>query len=131
MFAWRRWRSHFGTAISTRYGIDIQIHPHVDFLSKHSLLLIDHTAQLGLNENDFRIICKNGSLAEQTGFNVDEECALTTIIDNEIVVRPKSDKIPGIINALASFDKYFAHNPDFKMYNVYNGYKHLLFKVSL
>lgn len=89
----------------------------------------DHTAELGLNENDFRIICRNGTLADRTGFDVDEACALTTIIDNEIVVRPKSDKIPGIVNALASFDKYFSHNPDFKMYNIFNGYKHLLFKV--
>lgn len=89
----------------------------------------DHAAELGLNENDFRIICRNGTLADRTGFDVDEDCPLTTIIDNEIVVRPKSDKIPGIVNALASFDKYFAHNPDFKMYNVFNGYKHLLFKV--
>lgn len=92
--------------------------------------LRDHATELGLNENDFRIICRNGSLADRTGFDVDEACALTTIIDNEIVVRPKSDKIPGIVNALASFDKYFSLNPDFKMYNVYNGYKHLLFKDS-
>jgi hypothetical protein len=92
--------------------------------------LRDHVAELGLNENAFRIICRNGSLADRAGFDVDEECALTTIIDNEIVVRPKSDKIPGIVNALASFDKYFAHNPDFKMYNVFNGFKHLLFKDS-
>ncbi len=93
------------------------------------MIYLDHAAELGLNENDFRIICRNGTLADRTGFDIDESCALTTIIDNEIVVRPKSDKIPGIMNALASFDKYFSQNPDFKMYNVYNGYKHLLFKV--
>ncbi|XP_037032135.1 transferrin-like [Bradysia coprophila] len=92
--------------------------------------LRDHTAELGLNEHDFRIICRNGSLADRTGFDIDEACALTTIVDNEIVVRPRSDKIPGIINALSSFDKYFSLNPDFKMYNVFNGYKHLLFKDS-
>lgn len=92
--------------------------------------LSDHAAELGLDENDFRIICRNGTLADRTGFDVDEACALTTIIDNEIVVRPRSDKIPGIVNALASLDKYFSHDPDFRMYNVFNGYKHLLFKDS-
>ncbi|KAJ6648602.1 Transferrin [Pseudolycoriella hygida] len=92
--------------------------------------LREHATDLGLNEHDFRIMCRNGTLADRTGFDVDENCPLTTIIDNEIVVRPKSDKIPGIVNALISFDKYFAYSPDFKMYNVFNGYKHLLFKDS-
>lgn len=92
--------------------------------------IVEHAATLQLNENDYRIICRNGSLASFTGFNVDKDCALTTIVDGEVVARPNSSKLPGIINALNSFDKYFQVDPDFKMFNVFKGTKHLLFKVT-
>lgn len=85
---------------------------------------------MNLNEHDFRIMCRNGSLAANTGFNVDRDCVMTTIVDGELVVRPNSKKMAGIVNALSSFDKYFQVDPDFKMYNLFKGTKHLLFKVS-
>lgn len=99
---------------------------------KHTPLAttVEHSTTLQLNEHDYRIICRNGSLAGYTGFNVDKDCALTTIVDGEVVARPNSSKLPGIINALNSFDKYFQVDPDFKMFNVFKGTKHLLFKVT-
>jgi hypothetical protein len=71
-----------------------------------------------------------GSLASYTGFAVDKECALTTIVDGEIVVRRDSSKLLGVVSALLSFDKYLNVDPDFKMYNVYDSTKDVLFQVS-
>lgn len=92
--------------------------------------LADHAEALKLNPNDFRIVCRNGSLAAYPGFNVDPACFLTTIVDGEVVVRRNSDKSAGIVNALLSLDKYLQNDPDFKMYNIFNGIKNLLFEDS-
>uniref|UniRef100_A0A7G3B0J1 Putative transferrin n=1 Tax=Lutzomyia longipalpis TaxID=7200 RepID=A0A7G3B0J1_LUTLO len=92
--------------------------------------LRQHAHELFLNPNDFRIMCKNGSLAAYTGFNVDPGCVMTTIVDGEIVVRRNSTRRDGIVNALTSLDLYFQNQPDFKMYNIFAGVKHLLFKDS-
>lgn len=92
--------------------------------------LAQHALDLTLNPNDFRILCKNGSLAANPGFNVDPSCFLTTIVDGEIVIRRKSDKNAGVINALLSLDKYLQSDPDFKMYNIFSGEKNLLFEDS-
>lgn len=92
--------------------------------------LNDHARTLNLDPNDFRIICKNGSLASNTGFDVDEQCFLTTIVDGEIVIRRNSDKNSGIINALVSIDMYLQNDPDFKLYNIFSGEKNLLFEDS-
>lgn len=84
---------------------------------------------MNINEYDFRVICRNGTLASHPGFSVDSECVLTSIVDGEVVVRRGSSKTNSIINALSSIDSYFQVAPDFEMYNIYNGKKHLLFKV--
>lgn len=91
---------------------------------------VDHANALGIDPNEYRIICRNGTLAERTGFDVEQECALTTIVDGEIVVARNNRKTTGIINALSSYDKYFQSDPDFKMYNSFTGHRDLLFKVS-
>lgn len=89
-----------------------------------------HARDLQLNEHSFRVMCKNGSLALYTGFDVDNDCVLTSIVDGEVVVRPNNNKNAGIVNALNSFDKYFQTDPVFKLYNIYQSQKHLLFKVK-
>jgi hypothetical protein len=61
---------------------------------------------------------------------VDKECALTTIVDGEIVVRRGSSKLLGVVSALLSMDKYLNVDPDFKMYNIYDGRRDVLFQVS-
>ncbi|KAL5276388.1 hypothetical protein ACFFRR_001925 [Megaselia abdita] len=90
---------------------------------------IEHARNISVNENDFRIICRNGSLAQTTGFNVDDACMLTIIVDGEIMVRRGVDH-NGVVHALTALDKYFQSEPDFKMYNIFNGKKNLLFKDS-
>jgi hypothetical protein len=72
----------------------------------------------------------SGSLAEYTGFAVDSGCVLTTIVDGEIVVRRGSNKTGGIVSALTAFDKYLHIDPDFKMYNIFDDTKDVLFQVS-
>lgn len=76
-------------------------------------------------------MCKNGTLANRNGFDVDNECPLITIVDNEVVVRRGSQKTNSIANALISLDRYFQIDPDFKMYNSFNGITDLLFKVRV
>lgn len=92
---------------------------------------VEHADSLGIDPNEYRIICRNGTLADRTGFDVEQECALTTIVDGEIVVARNNHKTTGIINALSSYDKNFQSDPDFKMYNSFAEKRDLLFKVSV
>lgn len=46
----------------------------------------EHVKTLGINPNDYRIICKNGSLADQMGFDVDSDCTLGSFIDSKILI---------------------------------------------
>lgn len=95
------------------------------------LSFLDHARDLRLHPDNYRILCRNGSLALNTGFNVDEDCYLTTIIDSEVVVRQSNSSVTDIINTMLSLDRYFLSNPPFKMYNVFGGIQNLLFKVSV
>jgi hypothetical protein len=92
--------------------------------------LHQHAANLSLDQNSFRILCRNGSLAAYPGFDVDPACFLTTIVDGEVVIRRNSTKNQSVINALLSLDKYLQNDPDFKMYNIFTGEKNLLFEDS-
>lgn len=92
--------------------------------------LVEHAAALNIDPNRFRIICRNGSIAEYPGFEVDANCFLTTLVDGEIVVRKNNPRNLGIVNALLSLDKYLQTDPDFKLYNVFSGEKDLLFEDS-
>ncbi|XP_050080234.1 transferrin-like [Anopheles maculipalpis] len=92
--------------------------------------LADHAKFLAMNESDYRVLCRNGSLAAYTGFNVDEECFLTTIVDGEIVVRRQWEKSDNIVHVLTSLDVYLQNDPDFRMYNIFGGQRNLLFEDS-
>jgi hypothetical protein len=92
--------------------------------------LAQHAEALNLDENNFRILCRNGSLAAETGFNVDVGCFLTTIVDGEVVVNRNMDKASTVVNVLMSLDKYLQHDPDFKMYNIFANETNLLFEDS-
>lgn len=92
--------------------------------------LVEYARDLVLNPNDFRILCRNGSLAAYAGFDVDPGCFLTTIVAGEVVVRRHSAQNAGIINVLLSLDKYLQNDPDFKFYNIFEGERNLLFEDS-
>lgn len=89
-----------------------------------------HANALNLKPDNFRILCRNGSLASTTGFDVDPSCFMTTIVDGEIVVNRNNSRNMGILNALISLDLYLQSDPDFKMYNIFSGAKDLLFEDS-
>lgn len=44
---------------------------------------VEYLVDYNVNTSDFRVLCKNGSLADYTGFDVDKTCALSTTIDSE------------------------------------------------
>lgn len=90
--------------------------------------LQEHATSLGLKHADFRVLCRNGSLAAYPGFDVDSDCLLTKIVDGEVVARRDSEKLAGTVNALISLDKYLQSDPKFKMFNHFNGVEDLLFK---
>ena len=92
--------------------------------------LEEHARALKLDPHQFRILCKNGTLAAYTGFGVDSACPLTIIVDGEVVTRRHTAKLPGIVNMLLSLDVYLQNDPDFKMYNIFNGVENLLFEDS-
>lgn len=92
--------------------------------------LESHARALNLKPENFRILCRNGSLASTTGFDVDPTCFMTTIVDGEIVVNRNNSRNMGILNALISLDLYLQSDPDFKMYNIFSGGKDLLFEDS-
>lgn len=45
-----------------------------------------------INQNTFRVMCKNGSLAQTSGLILDEYCALSVTIDSEVNVKMISRK---------------------------------------
>ncbi|XP_053668730.1 transferrin-like [Anopheles marshallii] len=92
--------------------------------------LAEHAQFLGMNESDYRVLCRNGSLAAYTGFHVDEECYLTTIVDGEIVVRRQWEHSDNLVHVLTSLDVYLQNDPDFRMYNIFAGQRNLLFEDS-
>lgn len=92
--------------------------------------LHEHAKSLNVNPNDFRVLCRNGSLAAYPGFDVDSGCFLTTIVDGEVVTQRNTDKTDSIVNVLLSLDKYLQNEPDFKMYNIFANETNLLFEDS-
>uniref|UniRef100_A0A182M421 Transferrin-like domain-containing protein n=1 Tax=Anopheles culicifacies TaxID=139723 RepID=A0A182M421_9DIPT len=92
--------------------------------------LADHAEFLGMNSSAYRVLCRNGTLAAYTGFNVDQECYLTTIVDGEIVVRRQWEKTDNLVHVLTSLDVYLQNDPDFRMYNIFAGQRNLLFEDS-
>lgn len=83
-----------------------------------------------ITETDFSVLCRNGSIAQYNGFDVDEDCALTTIVGGEVATRRDNPKAKDIKVALAVFEDKFLIYAPFKVFNVFNGTKDLLFPDS-
>ncbi|XP_001600442.2 transferrin-like [Nasonia vitripennis] len=88
-------------------------------------------------ENDYRVLCKNGTLAQNTGFYVDEACAFSYTIDSEVVSRrdlKDKDRLD-MTDALLKIDDWLGYRagPEHRIIRVYesfNGTEDLLFKQS-
>lgn len=87
-----------------------------------------------LNQHEYRMLCKNGSLAIHTGFNVDTNCAWSVTIDSEIVSRKDISKTErsNMETVLLKLNSWLSTNVNTPMniYKSFNGTKDLLFKDS-
>lgn len=45
---------------------------------------LEHAKDLTIDPQYYQVICRNGSLADHTGFDIDSDCALATYIDSEL-----------------------------------------------
>ncbi|EFN77822.1 Transferrin [Harpegnathos saltator] len=88
------------------------------------------------NPDDYRILCKNGSLAANPGFHVDDTCPLSVIIDSEVVGRKNNTQTDttDILLALLKMEDWLGYRVDAErpihVYGPFNGTYNLLFKDS-
>lgn len=101
------------------------------------IAFIETTNLIITEPNKYRILCKNGSLAQQSGFNVDEQCALSVTIDSEVVGLKKDDKEisrTDTILALLKLEDWLGYRVNARrsihIYGPFNGTRDLLFKDS-
>ncbi|XP_018324259.1 transferrin isoform X2 [Agrilus planipennis] len=85
-----------------------------------------------VDPNEFRVLCANGSLALYTGFNVDQNCALTVVINSEVIVKNSNPKIKDLSIAIFEFERWFGQDSrkPFELFNQFNSTWDLLFKDS-
>ncbi|XP_077289434.1 transferrin-like [Arctopsyche grandis] len=111
-----------------------EVDSHVAFLEGQNLKR--HIKQLSVQPENFRVMCRNGSLAGYPGFDVDDECALSVTIDSEIVAKRGDRNTKNLQLLLQEIDNWFGYNSgSFKLINLeafspFNGTKDLLFKDS-
>lgn len=88
--------------------------------------------ELKLNPEHYKIMCRNGTIVPANNFEVDQNCPLITMIDGEVVIGRRSPKAKDVVHVLNAFDRYFNlnSNPDFKIFDKFNGVEDLLFEVS-
>ncbi|XP_074025706.1 transferrin isoform X2 [Leptinotarsa decemlineata] len=82
--------------------------------------------------SDFRVLCKNGSLSERTGLDVDEKAPLTIITAGGIVVKNDTMKNADIVLLLRGIDEDFGLSlrKIFKVFESFDGKRDLLFPDS-
>lgn len=85
-----------------------------------------------INELDYKVLCKNGSVALYPGFNVDDNCVLTSVIDSEVVSKRNNSKNTDLEVVLLNFELHFGapRVKPFEVFNIFNGTLDLLFKDS-
>lgn len=44
---------------------------------------IEHAKALAIDPHGFRILCRNGSLADRNGFDVEPDCAIGNFVDGK------------------------------------------------
>ncbi|XP_063707817.1 transferrin-like [Culicoides brevitarsis] len=94
--------------------------------------LKEFSEELKLDPQDYKIMCRNGTIVPTNNFEVDTNCPLITMIDGEVVIKRNSQKTKDVVHVLSSFDRYFNlnRNPDFKIFDAFNGKEDVLFEHS-
>ncbi|XP_044735615.1 transferrin-like isoform X2 [Chrysoperla carnea] len=99
--------------------------------------LVDKSeVQDATNSSDYRVLCANNTLAASTGFNVDENCALSAIVDSETVTRPKDANNPAYELLLADIQSAFKNTNNKKfsamsVFSKFNDHEDVLFKSNI
>ncbi|CAH1641971.1 unnamed protein product [Spodoptera littoralis] len=90
---------------------------------------------LQLQENQFRALCYNNSLATRTGIDIDDGCLLAHVYDSEIVARrsdPYYNSLSTLFDTLDAYFGYLAANGNqlinIELYSPFNRVSHLLFR---
>ncbi|KAL6260238.1 hypothetical protein P5V15_007771 [Pogonomyrmex californicus] len=90
-----------------------------------------------VDQHTYRVLCKNGSLAEKSGLNFDKFCALSITIDSEVVGRKnKDEQITELdtILALLKMENWLGYRANVRrpihIYGPFNRTLNLLFKDS-
>ncbi|XP_026725476.1 transferrin-like [Trichoplusia ni] len=92
---------------------------------------------LGYQENQFRALCRNNSLAQEPGINIDDGCLLSYVVDAEVVTR-RNDPLFNSLNVLLdSLGNYFGYTAasgnqliNLEIFSPFDGVSDLLFKDS-
>ncbi|KAJ8667093.1 hypothetical protein QAD02_008755 [Eretmocerus hayati] len=96
-----------------------------------------HKDNNSIIQNEYRVLCKNGSLALNFGFDVDAACALSVTIDSEVVSRrdlkdPQLEDVKRVLLKIRDWLGYRGAGSRriIRVFDRFNGSKHLLFKDS-
>uniref|UniRef100_A0A1B6HWX7 Transferrin n=1 Tax=Homalodisca liturata TaxID=320908 RepID=A0A1B6HWX7_9HEMI len=89
-----------------------------------------------IDPSAYRVLCRNGSLAQSVGLNVDNNCALSYGVGSEIVARADRSETRNteLTELLLEMDQWFGSTSPskmdsvFHMYSEFQGTKDLLFK---
>lgn len=92
---------------------------------------------LGLQQNQFRALCSNNSLALNPGVTVDDGCLLAFVVDAEVLTR-RNDPLYNSLNVLFdSIDEFFGYSAangnqliNLEIFSPFGGNSNLLFKDS-
>ncbi|XP_015122741.1 transferrin [Diachasma alloeum] len=89
-----------------------------------------------IRPDDYRVLCKNGSLAVNTGFNIDSNCALSVTIDSEVLGRSSNRAVENMDTtiALLNLEAWLGYTSrarrTIRIYDSFTGYRDLLFKET-
>ncbi|XP_011310325.1 transferrin [Fopius arisanus] len=89
-----------------------------------------------INQNDYRVFCKNGSLAVNPGFDTDENCALSVTIDSEVVGRSSNREVENMDTtiALLKLEAWLGYTSlarrTIRIYDSFIGHRDMLFKET-
>ncbi|KAF5300806.1 hypothetical protein FQR65_LT09109 [Abscondita terminalis] len=81
---------------------------------------------------DFKVLCRNGSVVPYDITKLDDNCVLTVIVDSEVLSKNHSLKNPNIQVVLLHLEFRFGSslNKPFEVFNIFNNTLDLLFKDS-
>ncbi|XP_060809296.1 transferrin [Amyelois transitella] len=109
--------------------------PATDVAFLETQYLAAQMAALNLNPANYRALCRNNTLANSTGVNIDDGCLMAHVVDAEVLAR-RDDPANNALNTLFdSLDRFFGYNVaasqqliNLHMYSPFDGSSDLLFK---